>query len=105
MTLSATMHSSDLALQRAQELHSTLVAALRNLEVDAAEEQRRRLEGLRKLREARQLHEEAQLGLGGPGQVARGGDSADVGDGGLNLNDPILRYDYTHVTSGCTVTK
>jgi hypothetical protein len=94
------MLASDLALEKAKELHATLVQALQRLEVEQASAQEARLEVLRRVREARTLYN-SSLASSDSDFVTM----TEEGDGGLNLNDPILRYDYTHVTSGCTVNK
>lgn len=98
ISASALMLASDVALAQARGLHSVLVGALQQLEARRGEQQATRLHLLRRLREAQTLHAAATAG---PGQLPQEGSA----DGGLNLNDPILRYDFTHVTSGCTVAK
>jgi hypothetical protein len=105
VSLTALLHASDLALARALVLHASLVKALRVLEEDQVKQQASRLQALRLLREAQSHYRTITTGT--TGSTNRSGDSTSMeeeGDGGLNLNDPILRYDYTHVTSACTVT-
>jgi hypothetical protein len=99
------MHTSDLAVSRALELHASLVGALQELEEAQERDRAGRLELLRQFRDAQVRHNSslvASLSLNDRGE----GSVADAsGDGGLDLNDPILRYDYTHVTVGCTASK
>lgn len=103
LSVSAMMLASDLALDKAKALHASLVQALQVLEAEQENAQAERLEVLRRLREAQGRYNQGLASSSDSG----GGISTVVsqGDGGLNLNDPILRYDYTHVTTGCTVAK
>lgn len=102
ISLSALMVASDLALTRAVKLHAILVTALQKLETAHAEKLASRLVQLRLLREAQTQYNSSLATSSSP---TAGDREEDLADGGLNLNDPILRYDYTHVTSGCTVPK
>ena len=103
--MSSLMLASDLALSRALSLHSTLVNALQELEDTHAKKLASRLDQLRLLREAQGQYHRTLTTLSSTSTSLSGDKDEEMTDGGLNLNDPILRYDYTHVTSGCTVTK
>lgn len=105
ISMSSLMLASDLALSRALTLHSSLVNALQELETAHAQKLARRLDELRLLREAQSQYHSTLATLSSSSSTTNGDREAGMADGGLNLSDPILRYDYTHVTSGCTVSK
>ena len=97
MSTAAILRAAGLALARAPAIHSHLEEALAVLEQKYSAMRSERLEQLRALRllEAKFL---AAAGEGN-GDMAGSRPVASDGDGGIDVDDPILRYDFNHATA------
>jgi hypothetical protein len=86
MSKTAVLQAAGLALGRAPLVHSNLETALADLEQKYNAARMQRLEQLRALRllEAK---------IAGKGAIVQ---TTDFGDGGIDIDDPILRYDFNH---------
>ena len=101
ISLALLMTATGVAIKIALKLHEKVVNALKILELEHSKKKESRLSQLRKLREA-QASYNANYGQV-KNSVTLYGDPPN--DGGLSIDDPLLRYDFTHVTTGCTSPK
>lgn len=89
MSKAAVLRAAGLALSRAPLVHSHLEAALADLEDKYRAARVQRLEQLRALK----LLEAKMMSGAGRMNVVQ---AVDFEDGGIDIDDPILRYDFNH---------
>lgn len=82
---------SRLALLRSKVVHSQLQNALNSLETQYQQSRALRLEHLRRLKVAQQNYvQDSSLSMSGEA-------GKDESNGGIDINDPILQYNLTHM--------
>lgn len=91
MSTATVLKAAQLALTRAPVMHTHLEEALADLEQKYTATRKERLEQLRALRAL-----EAKLAGQGSGAEAV---AKEFGAGGIDIDDPILRYDMNHATA------